>query len=782
MAKNLVIVESPAKARTIEKYLGKGFEVLASVGHVRDLPSNELGVDPENNFEPKYTVIRGKKKVIDALKKAAKDAESIYLAPDPDREGEAIAWHILEELGKRNGQKVQRIQFNEITEKGVKEGLHNPGPINMDMVMAQQSRRILDRLVGYMVSPLLWKPLKYGLSAGRVQSVALRVICEREEEIEKFIPEEYWTIDGFFIPEGTDAEIKARLEKKDGKKFKIGNEETAKQVLSEIKDGPFHVSDVIKKTVKQAAPLPFITSKLQQEASRKLGFSAKRTMMTAQKLYEGTELGKEGPVGLITYMRTDSTRVSDDADKEARQYVEKEFGKEFVSKKSSSPAKKKANVQDAHEAIRPTSVARTPESVEKFLDKDQFRLYKLIWERFLASRMADALYDSSTILIAKEPYEFKFQGKILKFPGFRTLYVEGEDEKTDEINKIFEVDKGANTKCEKFEDKQHFTQPPARFTEATLVKTLEHEGIGRPSTYAAIISTIQDREYVDLIEKRFHPTELGRIVNKLLVSNFPGIFEVKFTAGLEEELDGIANGELIWDKVLDVFYKNFKPELEKAGGKFTAELTLEKNCEICGSPLTIKYGKNGPFAACTKYPDCSFTSNYKRQEDGSIELVAKEPDPGSGIECEKCGKELVIKSTRYGEVLACPGYPECKNIKNFMKLADGTIKSVNTGDPVDQACPTCGKTLVIKPSRRGMFIGCEGYPDCKFTADIQTDETGKIFPKIEKVESIKCEKCDSPMVLRKGPRGRFFACSGYPKCKNAKAIQVLEDGTITIKS
>jgi len=781
MAKNLVIVESPAKARTIEKYLGRGYKVLASVGHVKDLPGNELAVDVENNFEPKYTVIRGKRKVIDELKKAATSSDNVYLAPDPDREGEAIAWHIANELGKRNNEKIKRVLFTEITKKGVQDGIKNHMPIDVDRVNAQQARRILDRLVGYMVSPLLWKPLKYGLSAGRVQSVALRLICEKEFAIEAFKPEEYWNIDGFFNPTGTDAVIKARLEKKNGKKIKVKNEAEAKQVLSDVEGKPFEISDVVKKEVKQSAPLPFITSKLQQEAARKLSFSAKKTMMVAQRLYEGLELGKEGPVGLITYMRTDSTRVSDDAVAEGRAYVEREYGKEFLSNRKQSKSKK-ANVQDAHEAIRPTSVERTPDSVKSLLDNDQYRLYKLIWERFVASQMADALYDQSTVLISEGVYEFKFQGKILKFPGFRSIYVEGVDEAEEgNADKVFDVNKGDKLKVEKFDPKQHFTQPPARYTEATLVKTLEAEGIGRPSTYASIISVILDREYVILQEKRFRPTELGRVVNQLLVSNFPNIFETKFTAGLETQLDDVADGEKDWVGVLKEFYGSFEPVLKKAEGQFTSDLTLENKCPTCDSPLTIKYGRNGSFVACTKYPDCSFTSDYERDEEGKIVLVEKEAPPASGVECEKCGAELVFKKTRFGEILACPGYPECKNIKNYIKLPDGGIKILEQGEELKDPCPKCGGGLTVKSGRRGMFIACKSYPTCKFTANFSVDEEGNIVPQVDKVADVNCEKCGKEMVLRKGPRGRFFACSGYPDCKNTKPVEVLEDGTIVAK-
>lgn len=781
MPKNLVIVESPAKARTIEKYLGRNFKVLASVGHVKDLPASSLGVDIDNGFEPKYSVIRGKKKVIDELKKAATGADNIYLAPDPDREGEAIAWHIAEELGKKNKEKIHRVLFNEITKKGIEEGIKNTGPINENRTNAQQARRILDRLVGYLVSPLLWKALKYGLSAGRVQSVALRLLVEREEEIEKFKPEEYWLIDVTFEG-GQKAQLKARLEKKNGKKFKVKNGEEAEKVLSELKAGEYNVAEVVRKEVYERAPLPFITSKLQQEAARKLSFSAKRTMMLAQRLYEGIELGSEGPVGLITYMRTDSTRVSPDATEEAKGFIKKQYGENFLAKGVKASGKKK-NVQDAHEAIRPTSVNRTPESVKNVLDNDQYKLYKLIWDRFVASNMADAVYDQNTINIENGPYGLKSQGKVLKFPGFQTLYIEGRDENGEKDQEfIFEVKEGEKLSPEKHDSKQMFTQPPARYSEATLVKTLEAEGIGRPSTYASIISTLIDREYALMQEKRFHPTELGRVVCKLLVANFAMIFETKFTAGMEEELDGIEEGKLTWKGVLDDFYTKFRPELEQAEKKFNADLKIDMNCPECGKELTIKHGRNGNFVACTSYPECKFTSNYERLEDGSFKLVPKEEAKPSGIECEKCGKEMVFKQTRFGEVLACPGYPECKNLKNYVKLPDGTLKILAAGEEIGTPCPKCGSGLTIKGGRNGMFIGCTKYPDCDFTANMQVNEDGEIIPKYDKVdENVKCEKCGKKMVLKKSRRGKFFACTGYPDCKNAKSTVVLEDGTISVK-
>ncbi len=581
--------------------------------------------------------------------------------------------------------------------------------------------------------------------------------------------------------------LKPDLRRRTAKKYKVKNGEEAEKVLATLRAGEYNVAEVIRKETYERAPLPFITSKLQQEAARKLSYSAKRTMMLAQRLYEGVELGNEGPVGLITYMRTDSTRVSPDATKEARDYISKQYGEGYLSKGSKSSAKKK-NVQDAHEAIRPTSVAITPDSVKNILDNDQYKLYKLIWDRFIASNMADAVYDLNTINIANGgAYGLKSQGKVLKFPGFQTLYIEGQDEKSEkEQDVIFDVKEGDKLKAQKEESKQMFTQPPARYSEATLVKTLESEGIGRPSTYASIISTLIDRAYAEMEEKRFKPTELGRVVCSLLIANFDRIFDAKFTAGMEEELDGIEEGgKLTWKGgVLADFYEKFKPELEKAEKQFSANLTVDVKCPTCGEDLTIKHGRNGNFVACTSYPECKFTSNYERLEDGSFKLVPKEEDKPSGIECEKCGKELVFKNTRFGKVLACPGYPpECKNIKNYVELPGGEIKVLSAGEDIGTPCPKCGSGLSIKGGRNGMFIGCSKYPDCDFTGNMEVNEKGgEIIPKFDKVdENVKCEKCGKPMTLKKSRRGKFFACTGYPDCKNAKSTMVLEDGTITVK-
>jgi DNA topoisomerase-1 len=774
MSKNLVIVESPAKAKTIENYLGKDFKVLASVGHIIDLPEKKLGVDIENDFKPSYEVINGKEKVVSGLKKEAAAADCVYLASDPDREGEAIAWHIQEAI-KAKSKKILRVQFNEITKQGVADAIAHPGVVDMNRVNAQQSRRILDRLVGYQVSPLLWKPLKYGLSAGRVQTVALRMIAERDDEIEKFISKEWWSLDAdFTIYEGKKKKgiLKAALDKKNGKKIELVSEKEADAVVKALNGVNYKIESVDKKPVKVAAPVPFITARLQQEAIRRFGFTARTVMSTAQQLYEGVAIGKEGHTGLITYMRTDSTRIAPEAVAAAADYVKKTYGADFLG--SAKAAKKGKAVQDAHEAIRPTVAARTPESIKQYLTPQQYKLYKLIWERFIASQMADAVYEQTTVIISGGDYTFRASGRVLTFAGFTVLYTEAADEDAkEEDNPAFlNVTTDNTPEAKEFFKKQHFTQPPPRFTEASLVRALEQQGIGRPSTYASIISTIVDRQYVEIREKRIFPTELGRIVEKLLVQNFPQIFDLKFTASLEEQLDKIAEGEEGWLDVMNEFYKDFSGELTKAEKKFNADLHLNMACPQCGKPLQQKYGKNGPFIACTGYPDCSFTSDYERDEEGKVKLLERKQE-NTGFTCEKCGSELVIKRSRYGEILACSGYPDCKNIKNFIRLTDGTIRVLSTGEKLGE-CPSCKKgEIVLKSGRNGLFAACSRYPDCKFTANVEADEEGKLSVKKESIptEMGTCEKCGKPMVVKRGPKGPFLACSGYPDCKNAKSMK-----------
>ncbi|MDR0453178.1 MAG: type I DNA topoisomerase [Deferribacteraceae bacterium] len=798
MSNSLVIVESPGKAKTIENYLGKGFKVLSSIGHIMDLPEKELGVDIQNNFAPTYKVIEGKEKVIAGLKKAASEADIVYLASDPDREGEAIAWHICEQL-KSKKKPIKRIQFYEITKQGVLDGIAHPGEINLNRVDAQQSRRILDRLVGYQVSPLLWRPLKYGLSAGRVQTVALRMVCEREKEIEEFVTEEWWSLDGNFeVYEGAKVTgvLKAALDKKNGKKIEMKTESDALDLIDALKNAVFAVDDVEKKNVKNAAPAPFITARLQQDGIRRLGFTAQKVMRTAQQLYEGVELGKDGPAGLITYMRTDSTRISSEAAAAAVNYIKTAYGDNFLGggkTQSKSKAAGKKNVQDAHEAIRPTEITRTPDKVKQYLNNDQFRLYKLIWERFIASQMADARYEQTTALIngsaGKDNYLFRASGRVMTFAGYTVLYTEAADEdaKAEDNAAFLKVSKENGIKPlpkpDDYDKKQHFTQPPPRYTEASLGRALEQQGIGRPSTYASILSTITDRQYVEILEKRMHPTELGRIVAKLLVQNFPRIFDMKFTALMEEELDKIESGDTKWLKTLNDFYKDFSGELQTATKKLSVDLRIDEKCPECGKDLTIKYGKKGTFVACTGYPDCGFTTDFKRDQNGRLSFVARSEPESTGYTCEKCGCELVIKNSRYGEMLACSGYPDCKNIKSFIRLKDGAIRLLNAGEKLGQDCPECGDgNVILKSGRNGLFAACSGYPDCKFTASVEADDQGNLQLKMKAAPETMgvCEKCGSPMVVKKTFRGPFLACSGYPKCKNTKSMKVEKSDNVPV--
>lgn len=778
MAKNLVIVESPSKARTIEKYLGKDFKVTASMGHIKDLPENELGIDIENNFKPQYKLLKGKKKIVDEIKKLAANADTIYLAPDPDREGEAIAWHIAELIKNKN---IYRVLFNEITKNGIAEGIKNPGQINMQKVNAQQSRRILDRLVGYKVSPLLWKPVKFGLSAGRVQSVALRLIVEREEEIEKFVPKEYWVISGVFDVNGQ--QIKTKLEKIDNKKAEIGSSKEVEKILTLLDKEKGIVSNVEKKLVSQAPYPPFITSTLQQEAIRKLGFTAKKTMLIAQQLYEGIDLGEKGPVGLITYMRTDSTRVSELAKNDAKKYILKAFGEEYANKSKRESRKKNENIQDAHEAIRPTDIFLTPDGAKPYLTPDQYRLYKLIWERFIASQMADAVFERTTIDIKVKNITFRATGKIINFPGFLRLYNESTDEQEQEDQQLLpDVKEGEVAIPVNYDSKQNFTTPPPRYSEASLVKALEQKGIGRPSTYATIISTIVERGYVELKEKKFHPTELGRFVIHLLLKNFDKIFDVGFTSEMEKHLDEVEEGKIEWVDLLRDFYNYFRDDVEKAEKNLISNLKTDIKCPECSTHfLTIKYGKNGFFLACEHYPACSFTSDFKRDENGKLVLV-KSNNQETEFVCEKCGSKMVIKKTRFGDILTCPKYPECKNIKNFLRDPSGNIIVINNGNALEEKCPRCGGDLLLKKGKNGLFVGCKNYPQCDFTANYALNKENKIVVKEKPhVEEFNCDKCGSKMVLRRSRRGSFFACSAYPKCKNTISAVTNEDGSISPK-
>jgi DNA topoisomerase I len=680
MADYLVIVESPAKAKTIERYLGKKYKVRASMGHVRDLPKSQMGVNVENEFEPKYITIRGKGPVLKELKTAAKKVKRIFLAADPDREGEAIAWHLAHSLDMDTTSEC-RVVFNEITKDAIKESFKHPRAINMDLVDAQQARRILDRLVGYNISPLLWKKVKKGLSAGRVQSVAVRLIIDRENEIKSFTPEEYWSIEAEFT-KGKDT-FQASFYGIDGKKVELKTEEDVKDVLGKIKGKSFQVNKVTKKERKRNPAPPFTTSSLQQEAARKLNFRAKKTMMLAQQLYEGIEMGKQGTVGFITYMRTDSTRISEVAQKEANEYIVNKYGQDFI-KQSDRKEKKQQKAQDAHEAVRPTSTLRDPSSVKEFLSRDQYRLYKLIWERFVASEMAPAIMDTMSVDIVNGSVMFRATGSKVKFPGFMKVYVEGsDDQKEEKDNLLPALEEKDKVKSENIDPNQHFTQPPPRYTEARLVKTLEELGIGRPSTYAPTLDTIQRRGYVTLDNKRFIPTELGEIVLELVREFFPDIIDVEFTANMERSLDDIEDGNVRWERIIDRFYQDFEKHLEKAENEMEKiEIRDEpagEDCEECGHPMVFKMGRYGKFMACSNFPDCRNTKP-----------IVKE----IGVKCPKCEKGNIIerKSKKKRIFYGCDQYPEC----DFLSW----------DKPIERKCPKCSELLVEKKLKKGNQIQC----------------------------------------------------------------------------
>ncbi|MFQ5736065.1 MAG: type I DNA topoisomerase [Thermodesulfobacteriota bacterium] len=702
MAKSLVIVESPAKAKTINKFLGKDFTVLASVGHVKDLPKSKLGVEIEKDFTPHYEIIKGKANTIKELRKAGKAAERIYLAPDPDREGEAIAWHIAEEIDKKK-EKTLRVLFSEITEKAVREAIAHPTSLDQHKFEAQQARRVLDRLVGYQVSPILWDKVRRGLSAGRVQSVAVRLICDREREVQAFVPREYWSITAELEAAGGQAPFHAKLAKKDGKKIELSNGDEAGGVLKDLEGAEYRIASVVKKEVKRNPAPPFITSKLQQEASRKLGFTAKKTMMLAQQLYEGVEIGSEGPVGLISYMRTDSIRISSEAIASARTYIEARFGPEYLPAKP-VVYKSKKKAQDAHEAIRPTYFQYDPESVRKYLSKDQFRLYLLIWNRFIACQMKPALIDQTRVQIGARAYTFAASGSTVKFQGFMAVYVEGVDVEEEKEGLLPSLKEGMELKLLSIAPAQHFTQPPPRFTEATLVKELEEKGIGRPSTYAAIISTIQDREYVVKDGRQLKPTELGFLVTDMLVQSFPEILNVEFTAHMEEELDMIEEGTVPWRKTMKEFYGPFSQSLEKAKKDMknvkAEEVPTDISCDKCGKPMVIKWGRKGKFLACTGYPECRNTKDFRTDEDGKVVPVERQEQTVDTM-CPKCGKPMTLKSGRFGRFLACSDYPECK-----------TTLPYSTGIQ----CPNDdGGMLVERRTKKGRtFFSCSKYPKCDY--------------------------------------------------------------------
>jgi len=771
MAKSLIIVESPTKARTITKYLGRGYTVMASVGHIKDLPTSKLGVDLEHDFEPQYVTIKGKSKVLAEIKKKAEEADKVFLAPDPDREGEAIAWHLEQELlgksksksKKKTEGKVFRVLFNEITESTIKRALQSPGQVDMKLVNAQQARRVLDRIVGYQGSQLLWTKVRRGLSMGRVQSVAMRLICEREQEREAFRAEEYWSI--VVVLSGTNPPpFEAKLHSINGQDASIATESEAQHVVDAVQGKEFVVESIERKEKKRNPVAPFITSRLQQEAARKLHFSSKKTMTLAQKLYEGIEIGAEGQTGLITYMRTDSPRISNEAMTEARQVIQARFGAEYLPATPNVYKTQKA-AQEAHEAIRPTSAARDPESIRQYLEPDVHKLYQLIWNRFIASQMVPAILDvtrvESSALKTNEKFIFRSTGTVVKFPGHTIVYMEGVDkelfaqkQKGEEVDDEAERQLPLLNEGERLQltsqdgqtvpgvlSKQHFTQPPPRYNEALLIKELEEKGIGRPSTYASIISTIQDRKYAEKVEGRFAPTETGRTVNDFLLKGFPDLINVDFTSHMEEELDEIEEGNKPWVTAVREFYGTFSTDLEHAktipGPKDTVEPPTDIPCEKCGRMMEIKWGRNGKFLACPAYkdkPPCKNTQNFEKLEDGTIKIVPK-IEMTTDEKCEKCSSPMVVKTGRFGKFIACSAYPECK-----------TTKPLALGVKCPQ--PGCGGDLVQKRTKKGRsFFACSKYPACEYAL-------------WDRPINKACPTCSAPFLIEKVSKqvGRSVQC------------------------
>ena len=743
MSTKLVIVESPAKAKTIEKFLGPGYVVLASFGHVRALPSKQGSVDIENDFEPKYAVLPESKKHLDAIKKALKDADELLLATDPDREGEAISWHLLAALrlaGKKNAIPTRRVVFHEITKGAIIEAVQNPRDISLHLVDAQQARSVLDYLVGFNLSPFLWKKIRYGLSAGRVQSVALRLVCEREKEIQAFVEQEYWTI-GAKLSGKKDQPFSSNLIEAGGKKlgkFDIPDKGAAEKLVSILKPAGYQVEKVTRSERKRQPSPPFTTSTLQQEASRKLGFSAKKTMSTAQKLYEGLDIG-EGTVGLITYMRTDSVALSNQALEEAKEVITALYGKEYALAKPRLFKNKSKNAQEAHEAVRPTYISKTPAEVKKYLSPDLFKLYELIWKRTVACQMSEALLDQTSVDIsAGKGHTFRSAGTVIRFAGFMKLYIEGLDDESEEKEGTLPIlEEGEKLELREVLPEQHFTQPPPRYTEATLVKTLEEYGIGRPSTYASIMNTLVERKYCRLDKKRFFPEDVGMVVSDLLATHFTKYVDYNFTAGLEEELDQVSRGEKSWKPLLKDFWAPFIGLLKQKEGEVSkSELTteaLEEKCPECGEQLAVKLGKRGKFIACTGYRDgCRYTRPLEQEGKEVAEPVLSEE------KCEKCGEPMLIKDGRYGKYLACSGYPACKNIQPLNKPKGTGV-----------VCPECKEgELIEKKSRYGkMFYSCNRYPQCKFALwDLPVESP--------------CPACGFPLLVKKVYKrtGEFLKC------------------------
>ena len=788
MSKSLVIVESPAKAKTIEKYLGTGYEVLASVGHIMDLPKNDLGVELEKRtFEPTLIVSPGKEKVVAQLKRAAARSDEIYLAPDPDREGEAIAYHLALQLGTtaKERKKIRRVTFNEITKKAVQDAFQHARDLDQNLIDSQQTRRILDRLVGYQISPLLWEKVRRGLSAGRVQTVAVRLIVEREREIGAFGPVEYWTLDAELHPEQqAESKLKARFVGIDGEPARVANgqdkegkeqfianalpdERSMKAVTAALEKAQWSLVSVQSTEKQRRPPAPFITSQLQRDAASKLGFNVRRTMGVAQRLYEGVAIGAEGMTGLITYMRTDSPRVAPEAIEGAREWIGRQLGAQYLPAAPNVFKGKKA-AQDAHEAIRPTDASRTPESIAGYLTDEQLKLYRLIWQRFVASQMTPAVFDVTTAKIAAvsaktdKTYDFRLSGSVVRFDGFLKVYEVAEKDEEDEAdNKLPNLDNVKRLELDQLDPEQHFTSPPPRYNEASLVKELEERGIGRPSTYASIINTIQDREYVTKHSGRFYPTEIGMVVCDLLVKNFPYIFDVAYTAKLEEELDEIEEGHEKWTDLLNGFYGYFEEELKDAGEKMENIKRMEhktnEKCDLCGSPLLLKWGKFGSFFACSAYnkkdkSSCTFT---KENTAGKPDMNTPEAQEAGEQEeyCDNCGRVMVLRRGPFGMFMSCPGFNEDPPCKTFRKLSSKQQQKVAAPKPTGEVCPQCGKPLVLRQGSYGEFVSCSGYPKCKYV-------------KQNLIEGLKCPKCGTGDVAeRKARRGNiFWGCTNYPKC------------------
>ena len=777
MPNRLVIVESPAKAKTINKYLGKGYTVKASMGHVRDLPKSKLGVDVEKGFEIDYEILPTRKKIMDELKKAAKEADEIFLAADPDREGEAICWHLAQELGGKKAKgmaKFKRVVFHEITKGAIQKAFEHPLELNAQKVDAQQARRVLDRLVGYKVSPILWDKVRRGLSAGRVQSVALRLICEREREIKAFVPEEYWSVTAH-LDGGLPPIFPAGLSRKNGEKIEITNEEAARAVRADLEKAKYSVSKVTRKERKRYPVPPFITSKLQQDAFRRLRFPVKKTMQVAQKLYEGLEIGGEGSVGLITYMRTDSTRVSDDALAAVRSHIGSAYGDDYLP---GQPIlyRTKEGAQDAHEAIRPTDLSLTPASVRKQLGKDEAALYELIWNRFVASQMKPAVFDETAVDIEAGDYLLRARGQVMKFKGFLAVYEESADEAAKVRAKKAEamgapeaekeepeakeglppLEEGQKLKLQKLDTDQHFTEPPPRFSEASLVKELEENGIGRPSTYASIITTIEARDYIEKREGRLWPSEIGFLVTDLLVENFSDIVNVEYTAAMEHELDEIEEGKDTLLNTLNQFWKKFEKDLKTASKKMRSVKGVEEKtdeiCDKCGAGMVMKWGRYGRFLACSNYPDCKTT----RQIAGASEGVPDVSEEALAQPCPEHAEMLIPRKGRFGFFLACPKYPECKVTKKLVRGAEGRLELEKLKPIENEFCPECKKPLAWRKGRFGNFIACSDYPTCKYIKKKEAKDIGLLCP--------ECH--EGQIVERKGRFGKpFYGCRRYPLCK-----------------